>query len=218
VSAPGKVILFGEHAVVHGYTALAASLSSLRTYARFVVSPAKEEAHITVEFANLNYTASWSHDAIEPLRAHLSPDNVSPMQMGGDPNTALVKALETFLQYGDSPVAGAKAALVFLYLYLHLAATTLIEQKRTLCVRVTSDIPTGAGLGSSASFAVCCAAGLLHLARQESQQETPNLDVVNRWALEAEKILHGTPSGIDNTISTFGKYTLLPYHCKCALV
>ena len=33
-SAPGKVILFGEHAVVHGSHAVAASLSDLRIWAR----------------------------------------------------------------------------------------------------------------------------------------------------------------------------------------
>lgn len=35
-SAPGKVILFGEHAVVHGVTAIAAALSDLRIYVDIV--------------------------------------------------------------------------------------------------------------------------------------------------------------------------------------
>lgn len=35
-SAPGKVILFGEHAVVHGITAVAAALSDLRIFVELV--------------------------------------------------------------------------------------------------------------------------------------------------------------------------------------
>lgn len=35
-SAPGKLILFGEHAVVHGATAVAGALSDLRIFARVV--------------------------------------------------------------------------------------------------------------------------------------------------------------------------------------
>lgn len=78
---------------------------------------------------------------------------------------------------------------------------------------VTSDLPLGSGLGSSASFCVSVAGALLALSDaisvDTSQTEwfkfsKNELELVNRWAFEGEKIIHGKPSGIDNTVSTFG--------------
>jgi mevalonate kinase len=47
-SAPGKVILFGEHAVVHGVTAIAAALSDLRIFVSMV-----SKSSLIVKFFNL---------------------------------------------------------------------------------------------------------------------------------------------------------------------
>ena len=49
-SAPGKVILFGEHAVVFGVTAIAAALSDLRIVVQLDTI---EEAHIEVNLHDL---------------------------------------------------------------------------------------------------------------------------------------------------------------------
>ena len=55
-------------------------------------------------------------------------------------------------------------------------------------------------MGSSASFAVSLVGGLLQAFN------IPNLtkDLVCRWSFECEKLFHGKPSGIDNSICTFG--------------
>lgn len=75
--------------------------------------------------------------------------------------------------------------------------------------QVVSEIPLGAGLGSSAALSVCLAAGLtglLHQIKGRREQSVLALDTeeVCRRAFLSEKILHGTPSGIDNSVSSYG--------------
>jgi mevalonate kinase len=57
------------------------------------------------------------------------------------------------------------------------------------------------GLGSSAAFNVSIVAGLVKLFEIE---DPVSHNFINAWAFQAEKVMHGTPSGIDNTVSTFG--------------
>lgn len=79
---------------------------------------------------------------------------------------------------------------------------------------VTSQLPMGSGLGSSASFCVALSSALIALSEEHflkskekkngSSFEKTDLELVSMWAFEGERIIHGKPSGIDNTVSTFG--------------
>lgn len=67
-------------------------------------------------------------------------------------------------------------------------------------IEVFANIPRAVGLGSSASIAVAIIRALdkrYHLGLKDHE--------VNALAFECEKVAHGTPSGIDNTMATYGK-------------
>jgi mevalonate kinase len=68
-----------------------------------------------------------------------------------------------------------------------------------LSIEINSTVPVAAGLGSSAAVAAAVTAAVGALLNVKMSKE----DVL-RMAYEAEKIVHGTPSGIDPAISTFG--------------
>ncbi len=67
-------------------------------------------------------------------------------------------------------------------------------------IRVRSALPRGMGLGSSAAFAVAVVRAfdkLLGLSLGD--------DRVNEIAFDCEKLAHGSPSGVDNTLATFAR-------------
>ena len=69
---------------------------------------------------------------------------------------------------------------------------------RSWRIDVESDLPIGKGLGSSAAIAVAIVRafdGLLALGLDDAR--------VNAIAFESEKLAHGTPSGVDNTLATY---------------
>ncbi len=68
-----------------------------------------------------------------------------------------------------------------------------------LDVEVNSTVPVAAGLGSSAAVAAAVAASVGTLLNVKLPKET-----IFHISYEAEKIVHGTPSGVDPAISTFG--------------
>lgn len=68
-----------------------------------------------------------------------------------------------------------------------------------LNIEVNSTVPVAAGLGSSAAVAAAVTAAVGALLNVKISKED-----VFRISFEAEKIVHGTPSGVDPAISTFG--------------
>ncbi len=67
-------------------------------------------------------------------------------------------------------------------------------------VHITSSIPVAAGLGSGAAVTVALVRALAALAGQALPAAR-----VNALAYEVEKLYHGTPSGIDNTVITYAR-------------
>lgn len=138
VSAPGKIHLMGEHAVVHGAPALLTAINR-----RLVVT-------------------------IEPAEA---------LRIATDESTLLIR--EAIRVVGDR----------FKMPEPHVAIT------------ITSGISAGRHLGSSAAVAVATVGALLyHL------KKIWNPELINKLAYEVEKKQHGTPSGGDNSICTYGGF------------
>jgi len=74
---------------------------------------------------------------------------------------------------------------------------------RAFRIRVSSRIPVGAGLGSSAAFAVA----IIRAFDALLDRRLGDIEI-DRIAFRCEELTHGTPSGIDNNLATFGQAVL----------
>ncbi|KAK8845447.1 cystathionine beta-lyase [Kwoniella newhampshirensis] len=203
VSAPGKVILFGEHAVVHGVTAVATSVN-LRCFA--VLSPRSDE-RVGLEVPDLEVELEWEISKL--------PWNLLPVHSHGQKRLAdkeldppLLQAIEglvnTHVEVGKT---GIGSCVAFLYVYMVMAGSE--ENALAVTFTASANLPIGAGLGSSAAYSACVASALL-LAHSHISTPTDitlsssDTDIVDGWAFLSEKVLHGTPSGIDNAVAVRG--------------
>ena len=150
-SAPGKIILFGEHAVVYGRPALAAPVTEL---------------HAEVDVSDSARKGIWLHAPDVNLYAEL---NTLP---------------------SDHPLASVIHNFLFL---------SRVSPFPNLEIKISSTIPVASGLGSGAAVTVALTRALAaHLHSSMTDDE------VNAFTYEIEKLHHGTPSGIDNTVVTYG--------------
>ena len=151
-SAPGKIILFGEHAVVYGRPALAVPVT---------------QVHAVVDIADASRPGIWIDAPDVNLNVEL---NMLP---------------------SDHPIASV------IHNFLFLAR---VSKFPNLEIKINSTIPVASGLGSGAAVTVALTRALsAHLSYSMTDEE------VNAFTYEIEKLHHGTPSGIDNTVVTYAK-------------
>jgi mevalonate kinase len=152
-SAPGKAILFGEHAVVYGHPAIAIPVTEVRTKAIITANPLGLPGSVRIQSPGLD---------IDTMLADLPEDH---------PLAAAVWQVRSAL---DLP---------------HLPACK---------IRITSTIPIASGMGSSAAVSVAIIRALSDFLGFSLMDEQ-----VSAMAFEVEKLHHGTPSGIDNTVIVY---------------
>ena len=83
------------------------------------------------------------------------------------------------------------------------SAVSIISFPHPPELKVTSTLPIGAGLGSSAALCTAAAGAILSGLNGVPLDQTLT-EQVTKWAFSAEHIFHGTPSGIDNYVSANG--------------
>ena len=160
-SAPGKVIITGEHFVVHGQPALAAAVN---LYSRATV----EEG---------------PRGILQISSPALGARSVFSIKSGGlsDERSSQIRPLEP------------------LKLVVEKVLEKVGQLEFGLRLDLTSQIPVGVGLGSSASTAVSTAAAVarfLNLRLEKSE--------IYELASVQERFIHKKPSGIDATTATYG--------------
>jgi mevalonate kinase len=238
VSAPGKVILHGEHSVVHGKTAVAASLN-LRTKITLKETDGID-GNIILDLPNLDLKHVYS--VLELKNIFLS--NVPPLLKGSQCDFNLynpelintskfIQILREYvlksLKLQQLPFSQECALITFLFLYTGIFCSVNIQIQPFL-IEVVSDLALSSGAGSSAAFSVCLSAALIHYIRcnvsfngtaskniskegyKDAEINVTDLtafsveekELISRWALMGEKIMHGNPSGVDNVVCTFG--------------
>nr|AOV62770.1 mevalonate kinase [Morus alba] len=205
--APGKIILSGEHAVVHGSTAVAASID-LYTYVtlRFP-TPSDDDDNLKLQLKDLALEFSWPIGRIKEELSGLGCPDSSIATSCSIETAKVLAALVEEQNIPEAKITLASGVSAFLWLY------TSIQGYKPATIVVTSELPIGSGLGSSAAFCVALSAALLafsDLVKIDLSHQgwlmfaEDELDLLNKWAFEGEKIIHGRPSGIDNTVSTYG--------------
>ncbi len=175
VSAPGKIHLIGEHAVVYGEPTIISSVG-LRTFVK-----AEKSSRISIDNLKTGFSYEWSVQDVMDIAKEAK--NLWKEEKERNDFSRVFKLIkkESFQKVAVGTVLNR------------------LEIDGGVNLELNTEIPLGSGLGSSASLAVA-----LTKAISEVYGKGLSLERVNEIAHEIECFAHGTPSGGDNTACCYG--------------
>ena len=154
-SAPGKIILFGEHTVVYRRPAIAVPVTQVKAKASVLPGISLPPGTVRIEAPDIALSATL--DSLEP----------------GHPLGLAVRSV-----FGELS----------------------IDRPPAFILRISSTIPIAAGMGSGAAVTVAICRAVASFLGSPLPDK-----VVSRLVYEVERVYHGNPSGIDNTVITFSQ-------------
>ncbi|MEE9368707.1 MAG: hypothetical protein V3V05_07555 [Pontiella sp.] len=176
--APGKLILSGEHAVVYGKPAIAMAIDRS---AVFEMTPQAGDK-ISFDLPGDQDSESFTLLALRDLKRRI--ENKYHEFVHGE--------------VGIGYVLGAPADL-FKFAFIHTLDGLHRKLDSGIVMKLRSSIPVGCGMGSSAATVLSEIRAMGHYLRVDYRP-----DWYYEYSLEAEKLQHGNPSGVDSYISLHG--------------
>ena len=172
VTSPGKVILHGEHSVVYGKMAVAVSIN-LRTKVR--IRPNAPYGRLILNLPDLGYQYSFKLDDLQALKEKNVGQTCCCDSEGKGSDSKLLdhdflNLINDYVYLNYPHRVDDLGVIAFLYLFLNMVCCPWPSVE----VTVTSEIPIGAGLGSSAAFSVAISGALYRMSTQTNFLETVN--------------------------------------------
>jgi len=190
-SSGGKVIISGEHSVVYGKPALAFSIDKQTKMDLLCYKFSSSSDFAEINLSDLDIKIIITKPEIIDIINNINKQNTFENK-NDKHRTHILYVCSIFIKKILKDDISKKKEIIN-YINDHYFK-----------IKISSEIPVGFGLGSSAAYNVCIINGISILINKLTGKEIFNKNDILHLSNEGEKIFHGTPSGIDVSCSLNG--------------